>query len=93
LCLQDGASDNPLPAAVKKLNLGALPTTVTLTNSDAMMATYSLNDLTEVTLTARLSFDENVQTSVGELEGSITLTKVADAVIPVSIIINKEIKN
>ena len=57
-----------------------------------MMATYSLNDLTEVTLTARLSFDENVQTSVGELEGSITLTKVADAVIPVSIIINKEIK-
>jgi cytochrome c-type biogenesis protein CcmI len=89
---KDGASDNPLPAAVKKLNLGALPTTVTLTNSDAMMATYSLNDLTEVTLTARLSFDENVQTSVGELEGSITLTKVADAVIPVSIIINKEIK-
>lgn len=89
---KDGASDNPLPAAVKKLNLGALPTTVTLTHADAMMATYSLNDLTEVTLTARLSFDENVQTSVGELEGSVTLSKVTDAVIPASIIINKEIK-
>jgi len=89
---KDGASPNPLPAAVKKLNLGALPTTVTLTNSDAMMASYSLNDLSEVTLTARLSFDENVQASVGELEGTITLSKVDNAVIPATIIINKEIK-
>lgn len=90
--IKDGASDNPLPAAVRKLDLRNLPMTVTLTSDDAMMASYSINDISEVIVTARLSFDENVQGSPGELEGTTQLTKITNAIIPVDVIINKEIK-
>lgn len=90
--IKDAASDNPLPAAVRKLDLRNLPMTVTLTSDDAMMASYSINNIDEMLVTARLSFDENVQSSPGELEGTTQLTKVANAIIPVEVIINKEIK-
>lgn len=90
--IKDAASDNPLPAAVRKLDLRNLPMRVTLTSDDAMMASYSINNIDEMLVTARLSFDENVQSSPGELEGTTQLTKVANAIIPVEVIINKEIK-
>lgn len=90
--IKDAASDNPLPAAVRKLDLRNLPMTVTLTSDDAMMASYSINNIDEMLVTARLSFDENVQSSPGELEGTTQLTKVANAIIPVEVILNKEIK-
>lgn len=90
--IKDAASDNPLPAAVRKLDLRNLPMTVTLTSDDAMMTSYSINNIDEMLVTARLSFDENVQSSPGELEGTTQLTKVANAIIPVEVIINKEIK-
>ena len=89
---KDAQGTNPLPVAVKKLDLRVLPMTVTLTNADAMMASYSLNDISAVKLVARLSFDENVQTSIGELQGTTTITKEPNAVIPVTIMINEEIK-
>lgn len=90
--IKDAASNNPLPAAVRKLDLRNLPMTVTLTPDDAMMASYSINDISEVIVTARLSFDENVQASPGELEGATKITKINNAIIPVDVMVNKEIK-
>ena len=85
-------SANKMPVAVKKLPLNKLPLKVSLTQTDAMLASYTLSSVAEVDLVVRLSFDEVVQSKIGEYEGSITVPVVAGQIIEHTIIVDKEIK-
>lgn len=58
-----------MPLAVAKLRDYQFPLTVTLDDSMAMMPELQLSQFDTVSLTARISVDESVATSEGELEG------------------------
>lgn len=88
---QDALSENRMPAAVVKLSLDSFPTTVELSQSDAMIASYSLNNLSKVKLVARISPDENVAPSSGELQGMIEIDVPSDGNRSTSIVIDKEL--
>ncbi|GAA5213997.1 c-type cytochrome biogenesis protein CcmI [Corallincola platygyrae] len=59
----------PLPLAVKRLPIGNFPVKVVLSDSDAMMPEMKLSSFPEVYVTARVSKDQDVRLSAGELEG------------------------
>lgn len=85
-------SANKMPVAVQKLPLNKLPVKVTLTQSDAMLASYTLSSVAAVDLVVRLSFDEVVQSKIGEYEGSISVPVIAGQITEHTIIVDKEIK-
>ncbi|WP_462151000.1 c-type cytochrome biogenesis protein CcmI [Pseudoalteromonas xiamenensis] len=62
-------SGPPMPLAVAKLRDYRFPLTVTLDDSLAMMPELQLSQFEKVIVTARLSVDESVSPSKGELEG------------------------
>ncbi|RJE75809.1 c-type cytochrome biogenesis protein CcmI [Pseudoalteromonas sp. MSK9-3] len=72
------AIDGPkMPLAVEKLTDFNLPLMVTLDDSMAMMPNLKLSNFEQVVITARISVDNSVTISNGELEGQsepITLT-------------------
>jgi len=74
---QSGASRAPL--AVKRFKLPALPVQISLSNNDAMIPSFNLGTADSVKLTARISLDEDVMPSQGELEGSIENIDVSAA--------------
>lgn len=82
----------PMPAAVVKLPVSAFPLQVQLTQANAMLADYSLANLSEALIVARVSLDGNVATAAGELQGEqqITLRQGQDQ--QVTIEINKVIE-
>ncbi|RCU44535.1 c-type cytochrome biogenesis protein CcmI [Corallincola holothuriorum] len=59
----------PMPLAVKRMPLGNFPVKVVLSDSDAMMPAMKLSSFPEVYVTARISVDQDVKLSAGELEG------------------------
>ncbi|MET1219885.1 MAG: c-type cytochrome biogenesis protein CcmI [Glaciecola sp.] len=85
-------SDNRMPVAVRKMELTKLPLQVRLTEQDAMLANYTLNNVDAVDLVVRLSFDDVVQTKIGEYEGSITVPVIPTTITNHTIIVDKEIK-
>jgi cytochrome c-type biogenesis protein CcmI len=91
LFAQDAISGSRVPLAVKKLALPQFPISLTLSADDAMIASLSLKNAEQVTITARISVDEDVMTRPGELEGSLAGVKVNDSMQAVTLIINKEI--
>jgi cytochrome c-type biogenesis protein CcmI len=71
-----------MPLAVKKLTDFNLPLMVTLDDSMAMMPSLKLSSFEQVVVTARISIDNSVTMSEGELEGQseiITLTGSAQS--------------
>jgi cytochrome c-type biogenesis protein CcmI len=66
----DGRSRAPL--AVKRIALPSLPVQINLSNSDAMIPSMNLSSAEFVNITARISLDDNVMPSAGELEGSVS---------------------
>jgi cytochrome c-type biogenesis protein CcmI len=64
----DGRSRAPL--AVKRFALPSLPIQVRLSDADAMIPAMNLSSAQQVNITARISLDEDVMPSAGELEGS-----------------------
>ena len=74
---QDAMSDNRMPAAVVKLPLAELPLSLSLTTANAMLPNYSLAQLQQARLVARISPDENVAISPGELQGSVVMSVVS----------------
>ncbi|GAB55517.1 hypothetical protein GPUN_1393 [Glaciecola punicea ACAM 611] len=64
----DGRSRAPL--AVKRFALPTLPVQLSLSDSDAMIPAMNLSSASMVNITARISLDEDVMPSAGELEGS-----------------------
>jgi cytochrome c-type biogenesis protein CcmI len=71
---QDASGAVRMPAAVVKSRLSQLPIQVELSDANAMMPTYKLSQLSEVRLVARISADENVAESQGELQGEVKVT-------------------
>jgi len=91
LFAQDAISGSRVPLAVKKLALPQFPISLSLSADDAMIASLSLKNAEQVTITARISVDEDVMTRPGELEGSLAGVQVNDSMQAVTLIINKEI--
>lgn len=60
---------SPMPLAVVKLTDYSFPITVELSDSNAMMAGLNLSSASEIVISARISNDDSVMPSAGELEG------------------------
>ncbi|MEC8227073.1 MAG: c-type cytochrome biogenesis protein CcmI, partial [Pseudomonadota bacterium] len=88
---QDANSDNRMPAAVLRMPLSTLPATVTLTQENAMTPNYSLAQLSEVKLMARVSADQEAPAVTGDLEGVMNSEVVQGNILDATIVINKEI--
>ncbi|MEE1672793.1 c-type cytochrome biogenesis protein CcmI [Agarivorans aestuarii] len=59
----------PMPLAAKKVAHPRFPVTVNLSDSDSMMEGLKLSQQGDFYITARLSYDNNVQTIEGDWEG------------------------
>ncbi|MFT5543586.1 MAG: cytochrome c-type biogenesis protein CcmI [Glaciecola sp.] len=88
---QDAVSGSKVPLAVRRLALPQLPISLSLTTEDAMLPNFSLKNAKQVTITARISADEDVMASTGELQGSVANVQVNDGVQAIELKINKEI--
>ena len=60
---------SPMPLAVVKLTDYSFPITVELSDANAMMAGLNLSSASEIIISARISNDDSVMPSTGELEG------------------------
>lgn len=60
----------PMPIAVRALDPGALPVTLTLTDADAMQAGRALSSLNEVEVVARLSRSGSPMRGAGDVESA-----------------------
>ncbi len=89
---QDANSGARMPLAVKRLRLPSFPISVDLTTADAMITNFSLKNAEQVTITARISKDEDVMTSPGELQGSLGNVPVIDELRSIQLIINEEVQ-
>ncbi|BED89839.1 MULTISPECIES: c-type cytochrome biogenesis protein CcmI [unclassified Pseudoalteromonas] len=63
------AQGSPMPLAVVKLTEYRFPLTVQLTDANAMVDGLNLSSAKDIVITARISIDESVMPSSGELEG------------------------
>jgi cytochrome c-type biogenesis protein CcmI len=89
---QDAVSNMKVPAAVIKLPLQTLPLTVTLTQQNAMMPTFTLDQLQQASLIARVSADENVELTAGELQGAAQENVLTGQMVSTTIVIDQQIK-
>lgn len=89
--LAKAVSGPPMPLAVTRIPLSALPETVTLDDSMAMAPQLKLSSVKEVMVTARISRSGDAVAKAGDLEGSLgpvatqgtgTLTLRIDRVVP-----------
>ncbi|WP_432462954.1 c-type cytochrome biogenesis protein CcmI [Agarivorans sp. QJM3NY_33] len=77
----------PMPLAAKRIAHPKFPLTVTLSDKDSMMEGLKLSQQAEFYITARLSYDNNAQTTTGDWEGkSSTISQGSD--LPISLLIN-----
>ncbi|MEP1868373.1 MAG: c-type cytochrome biogenesis protein CcmI [Paraglaciecola sp.] len=63
-----------MPAAVVKMPLGDFPVVIELSNKNAMLPNYTLSQLNDVKIVARISPDEDVTQSTGDLQGERLIT-------------------
>ncbi|MDU0356131.1 c-type cytochrome biogenesis protein CcmI [Paraglaciecola aquimarina] len=89
---QDPTGQVRMPAAVVKMPLPGLPVVVELSNQNAMMANYTLSQLKQAKLVARISADENVMPASGELEGELEVSLSDSELTKENIVINKVLK-
>ncbi|WP_372621650.1 c-type cytochrome biogenesis protein CcmI [Alteromonas stellipolaris] len=88
---QDANSQNRMPAAVVKIPLQDFPVTIALDTDNAMMPQYTLDSLSKVTLTARVSADGDVSVSPGEWEGSQVIEVAPQNMKNINVTIEKEL--
>ena len=62
------AQGSPMPLAAKKMTAGQLPTTVSISDGDAMIAGRSLSSASQVRVIARLSISGSATPQVGDWE-------------------------
>ena len=79
-----------MPAAVVKMPLGEFPVVVVLSDDNAMMPNYTLSQLQQAKLVARVSVDENVAQSAGEFQGEWMATLRVNQMTKETIMIDKE---
>ncbi|MBF7072211.1 c-type cytochrome biogenesis protein CcmI [Glaciecola sp. MH2013] len=89
---QDANSGARMPLAVKKIALPSFPITLNLSTSDAMITNFSLKNAKQVTITARISMDEDVMTAPGELQGRVENLDVANTTSAVNLTITEEVQ-
>lgn len=69
---------SPAPLAVKKLTVADLPTTVKLSDTDAMIAGMTISKFKEVTISAKISTSNNAANKTGDIgEHSIVVQSSA----------------
>ena len=90
---KDAAGLNPMPAAVVRMPLPDLPVTVVLSDEQAMTSEYSLSDLTDVVVTARVSLDQSAETRSGELQGQAQISIRVGEKNELAVIIDQEVTN
>jgi cytochrome c-type biogenesis protein CcmH len=83
------AQGPPMPLAVQRLTLGALPTQVTLDDSMAMMAGMNLSAFPDVVVSARISRSGSAIAQSGDYIGEHQIKNVKSAKDIISININK----
>jgi cytochrome c-type biogenesis protein CcmI len=88
---QDNKSNVKMPAAVVKMPLTQFPLNVELSEANAMIPSYNLTQLEQVKLIARISLDENVATSFGEMQGEVIADVVKGNQISKTILIDQEL--
>jgi len=67
---------SPMPVAARKLRAGDLPTTITLTNADAIMAEHNLSSVSEVKAVARLSQTGSATPQAGDWESAVQIIQL-----------------
>ncbi|NEZ03606.1 hypothetical protein G4Y73_05495 [Wenzhouxiangella sp. XN201] len=67
-----------VPLAVRRLQAGDLPVTVTIDESDAMMAGRGIGSVEAVIVTARVSFSGDARAADGDLEGRSAILPIRD---------------
>lgn len=85
------SSGTPMPLAARKLRAGDLPTTITLSNADAVMAGYNLSSASEVKAVARLSQSGSATPQTGDWEDSVNPINLSAENISVSLQISRQI--
>ena len=83
-------SGAPMPLAAKKLRAGDLPTTITLSNADAVMDGYNLSSASEVKAVARLSQTGSATPQVGDWEADIQLVDLSSQKYSLAIEISRQ---
>jgi cytochrome c-type biogenesis protein CcmI len=88
---QESTGQVKMPAAVVKMPLGKFPVIVELSNDNAMMPNYTLSQLQQAKLVARVSVDENVAQAAGELQGELIAILSANQMSKETIMIDREL--
>lgn len=88
---QESTGQVKMPAAVVKMPLQGFPVVVELSDANAMMPNYTLSQLQQAKLVARISMDENVAQSEGELQGEVMVTLSSEQMIQETITIDREL--
>lgn len=89
---QNADLESRVPLAVVRMPLQSFPVALNLSESDAMLPSMSLTTASRVRLTARVSMDEDVMPSAGELQGEINVLELIQGEQVSAVIqINKEI--
>jgi cytochrome c-type biogenesis protein CcmI len=88
---QESSGQMKMPAAVVKMPLGEFPIVVELSNNNAMTPNYTLSQLQQARLVARVSIDGNGTESAGDFQGELIATLSANETTQETITINREL--
>ena len=88
---QESTGKMKMPAAVVKLPLGEFPVVVELSDNNAMTPNYTLSQLQQAKLVARVSIDGNGTQSAGDFQGELIATLKANEMTKETITINREL--
>jgi cytochrome c-type biogenesis protein CcmI len=88
---QESSGQMKMPAAVVKMPLGEFPVMVELSNNNAMTPNYTLSQLQQAKLVARVSVDGNGTQSAGDFQGDLIATLIANEMTQVTITIDREL--
>jgi len=88
---QESTGQMKMPAAVVKMPLSEFPMIVELSNDNAMTPNYTLSQLQQAKLVARVSIDGNGTQSAGDFQGELIATLSANEMTQESITIDKEL--
>ena len=88
---QESTGKMKMPAAVVKLPLGEFPLVVELSDNNAMTPNYTLSQLQQAKLVARVSIDGNGTQSAGDFQGELIATLKANEMTKETITINREL--
>lgn len=88
---QESTGKMRMPAAVVKMPLGEFPMIVELSNDNAMTPNYTLSQLQQAKLVARVSIDGNGTQSAGDFQGELIAILKANETTQETITIDREL--